>query len=119
MPSPDQIAAATWDKVLARLEGADEPDAPTSPTAPATGENLPAWWVAIAAVPTVGSTAAPTPVATAPAPTATAAPPPPIPEPAPAPAPAPASAYREPVGVELFRQRCKRFATNPIASIFR
>lgn len=113
MPSPDPNAAAAWSRVIARLEGADEPEAPTTAAEPA--EALPQWWIALANVPTV-PTAPVARIATAPAATNTVpsptAPPPP-------PAPAPAGAYIEPMGVTLFRQRCKRFATNPIASIFR
>lgn len=73
MPSPDPIAAATWDKVLARLDGEPEPDAPTThapttaaPDASTSVEGLPPWFVAVAAATT-------TPPATT-APTATTAP---------------------------------------------
>lgn len=108
MPHPDPTAADTWSRVLARLEGEPEPDAPTTTPASDTPSTLPGWWLRLAAVPTVASAAPPTPVV--PIATVPPAPPPPV--------PVSAEAYIEPASVTLFRERCTRFARSPIASIF-
>lgn len=98
MPHPDPTAAAAWSRVLARLDGTDEPDAPTTaaePTTPA-GEALPGWFAAIAAVPTTTTALETT------APTATTAPPPP--------APASAEPVEEGFVAWLDRRRAERAA---------
>lgn len=80
MPHPDPTAAAAWSRVLARLDGADAPtstSAPDTPTTAApdapTADGVPAWFAALAAVPTTtAASPAPsrgTPTSVAPVPT--------------------------------------------------
>ena len=93
MPSPDPNAIDTWSRGLARLEGEPEPAA--SATSDAIGaEDVPAWFAALAAVPT--TKAPPTP-----APAATTALPPPAPKPA-------AIDEAEPIGAWVWRRWAER-----------